>query len=219
MKEIRYVLELCLLTGILFGTACIERGVHTYEAGRNDSNPMNTNVEVTSIDDPCWFRRPGALIAANDEMKSQRFERQELEMYGYKVDTPLKEAVKIFNEEMMCNPTEREYPRLTEEEVIAAIVEGVNDNGRREDFQAERDAFWAIAVKRILPKGAIIKTDGGAKMSGSPLAPNGFVQTKGIEIYIQLKADKNGRDELPPIPEPQEILTIRKTFFDFKINP
>lgn len=70
-----------------------------------------------------------------------------------------------------------------------------------------------------MPKGSILKADGYGKMLGSPLAPRGTAQAKGLEIYIQLNADKNGREGLPPIPEAQEVLIIRRTFYGLEIKP
>jgi hypothetical protein len=180
---------------------------------------MTTDENPILMDDPCWFTKPGALITASDELKRQRDERMEIGRYGYRSDTSLKEAVRIFNEEMKCDPLQKEYPPLTEDEVLASIVEGVNQNHRSSVFRAERDIFWQIAVQRILPSGTVLNAQVGGNMSGSPLAPKGMVRTKGIEIYLQLRADKNGRGGMPPLAEPQELLIIRKTFFQVKIDP
>jgi hypothetical protein len=224
MKGMDNGLKFILLAAIVLFQACGARNLETDAINSRDFNIMNNSVvnnrrQINPTEDPCWYTSGEKFFAATEEMRQQYLELIEIERYGYKSDTPLKEAIKIFNEAMRCDGLFREYPPITEDEVLAAIVEGVNENGRREVYHAERDVFWSIAVKKIIPKGTALKARGGGQMSGSPLAPDGFIQTVGVEIYFQLNADKNGRDELPPIPEPQEYLIIRKTFSGVKINP
>jgi len=58
--------------------------------------------------------------------------RQDQVEYGYSTESPLKEAVRIFNEEKQCSVVLAPYPPLTEDEVIAAIVGGLITVNREE---------------------------------------------------------------------------------------
>lgn len=175
-------------------------------------------VQDRNDNNPCWFRTPGALQSASLEMVRKREERNLLQTFGYPADTPLSEAVKIFNEEMECSPLERDYPRLTEDEVIAAVVVGVNNNNRGTTFHTERDVFWKIVTEKVVPKGTVLGSHSGGNVQGSPLAPRGTISANGIEIFLRLGADKNGRSEFPPAPKLEQVLTIRKTFYNIEIR-
>lgn len=178
---------------------------------------MESQKPDKKVDNPCWFRSRAGLESASDDMIKKLRERQIVETYGYATDTPLSEAVKIFNEELQCSPLYREYPPLTEDEVIAAIVASVNDNNRGTTFLAERDILWKIATQKMLPKGSILRFASSGRVTNSPLRPSGIIQAKGIEIFLLLGLDKNGKVDLPLPPKLEEILTIRKTFSGIEI--
>jgi len=113
-------------------------------------------------------------------------------------------------------PLQRGYPQLTEDEVVAAIVAGVNDNKRGTSFIEQRDELWRVATHHVMAKGSVIRATNGGRVQGSPLSPNGTIQAKGIEILLVLGLDKNGRADFPSSSNAEDILTIRKTFFGFE---
>lgn len=199
--------------------ACTDRQFMATKADESKRLLEEPDRPVTGDGDPCWYRDAKIFDASSDAKKEQWLERQQEMRFGFKVPTALADAISLLNSEMKCHPLRRDQAPLTEEEVIAAIVAGVNQNSRSTVHTKERDVFWQIAAKRELPKGTILDARVGANMSGSPLAPNGFVRTTGIEVFLQINADKNGRDELPVQPEPQEYLVIRKLFSKVTIEP
>lgn len=71
-------------------------------------------------------------------------ESVELERYGYTADIPLNEAVRLFNAALSCDASWKKYPQLTEDEVVAAIMMGINDNGRRYGYLVEKEAFGRL---------------------------------------------------------------------------
>lgn len=170
---------------------------------------MQSEEQNKKTDDPCRFRNSEGLNSEDYEIFKKGRDR---ETFGYPADTPLSEAIKFFNQELQCSPLHREYLPLTEEEVIAAIVVSANDNKRGTTFLAERDAFWKIATQKMMPKGSILRATNGGNVQGSPLKPFNTIQAKGIEIFILLGADKNGREDFPAPAKLEEMLTIRKTF-------
>lgn len=176
-------------------------------------NTASMQSQGKAVDNRCWFRSREGIDSASQKMIKQRREREEILVFGYSTDIPLSEAVKIFNEEMQCVSTYQSYPPLTEDEVVAAIAAGVNGNERGTKFLAERDALWKIATKRTMPKGSILNFWSGGNIQGSPLSPYKTIQAKGIEIFLMLGLDKNGRSDFPSVPKLEETLTIRKTFY------
>lgn len=219
MKVRNVWLFICIVATLALGWLVLN-----YRILPNDFSSYSTAMEVnskeqsTTPNDPCWFRTREGLESASDEMKKRRQESNEMKNFGYPNDTPLDEALRIFNEEMKCSPLERDYPPLTEDEVIAAIVVGVNDSKRGTTFHDERDAFWKIATQRIMPKGAVLRAHSGGNVQGSPLSPDKTIHAKGIEIFLLLGADKNGRSDFPPPAKLEEILIIRKTFSGIEVN-
>ena len=79
-------------------------------------------------------------------------------MYGYPTEIPMSRAISIFNEETRCKTPYKDYPPLTEDELIAAIVAGPDWEAggglagatRRtmEDRLAESDAQGGAAGRR-----------------------------------------------------------------------
>lgn len=181
------------------------------------ASSMKAQKKDKKASDPCWFRSREGLESASDDMIKKLRERQDIEVYGYTTDIPLSDAVKIFNEELQCSPLYREYPPLTEDEIIAAIVADVNENNRGTTFLAERDALWKIVTQKMLPKGSILKFASSGRIQNSPLRPSGTIHAKGIRVFLLLGLDKNGRLDLPLPSKPEEILTIRKTFSGIEI--
>lgn len=175
------------------------------------------------VDDPCWFRTRAGMESADEGIPGRSWEILEKirdrQLFGFKEETPISEAVRIFNlEEIQCRPYFKEYPPLTEDELIAAIIVGVNQNKRGTVFHEERDALWRIVTKRMMLKGSLLRADQGGNIQESPLAPWGTINAKGIEIYLHLGADKNGRADLGAPINDEEKLIIRKTFYGIEIK-
>lgn len=160
--------------------------------------------------DPCWFMalKDGSFTSAMLEERNNR------ELYGYPTEIPLSEAIRIFNEETQCKALYKEYPPLTEDELIAAIVAGADYGKQGETWLAQRDALWKISARRVMPKGALLVVESGGRVQGSPLRPNGTIQPKGIRItlFLGLENNKHGH-----IAWPVQSLIIRKTYSKIEI--
>ena len=160
--------------------------------------------------DPCWF-----MSLKNGSFTSEMLEkRNNREMYGYPTEIPLSEAIRIFNEETQCKALYKDYPHLTEDELLAAIVAGADYGKQGETWVAQRDALWKIAARKVMPKGALLVVDSGGRVQESPLRPNGTIQAKGITItlFIGLETNEHGH-----IARPEQTLIIRKTYSKFEI--
>ena len=156
--------------------------------------------------DPCWFTTlddktiPYEVIA----------KRQDREMHGYPTETPLSEAIKIFNEETRCNPSLAPYPPLTEDELIAAIVAGPGYGAWGEVWNAQKIILYKIAKDKVMPKGSLLVASGGPNILGSPLRPDGDIKAKGISIaiFLGLENHEYGQDL-----KREQIFEIRRTYF------
>jgi len=160
--------------------------------------------------DPCWF-----MSLKNGSFTSEMLEkRNNRELYGYPTEIPLSEAIRIFNEETQCKALYKDYPPLTEDELLAAIVAGADYGKQGETWVAQRDALWKIAARKVMPKGALLVVDSGGRVQESPLRPNGTIQAKGITItlFIGLETNEHGH-----IARPEQTLIIRKTYSKFEI--
>lgn len=173
--------------------------------------------------DPCWFNTKAGMESADKGIQGRDpqtlraiYDRR---LYGFAEDTPLREALRLFNlEEIQCVSYFKDYPPLTEDELIAAILVGVNQNERGTTFPKEREALWQIASRRMLPKGSRLGAWNAGNIQGSPLSPYKTINAKGIEIYLLLGADKDGRTGVAPPTKPEEYLIVRKTFSGIEIK-
>ncbi len=176
-----------------------------------NSLSIEEQVEDKKPNDPCWFMSlkdptiPSGLIE----------KRQAREMYGYPSETPLSEAIRIFNEETKCKALYAAYPPLTEDELIAAIVAGPDPGKEGEVWLAQKDLLWRIASERIMPKGSALGVESGGREQASPLRPNGTIQAKGIRITLVLGLDK--RTDAMGVAKPEQTLVIRKTYSQVEI--
>ena len=156
--------------------------------------------------DPCWF------VALKDTTISDHeiLKRQERELRGYPTDISLSEAVKIFNEEKSCDTRLAEYPALTEDEVIAAIVAGPGYGPWGEVWRAQKDTLWKIAKDRVMPKGSLLVATSAPNVQESPLRPYGDIKSKGISIamFLGLENQEHG-DQM----KQEQIFEIRRTYF------
>lgn len=194
------------------------------KAEQSSMAEMDYESQNNPLDDPCWFNtREGINAAVERGRKGRDFATlakiRNRQLYGFEEVTPISEAVKLFNlEKIKCVPYLKEFPPLTEDELIAAIVVGVNGEKRGTEFHTERDAFWKIVTSRMMPIGSVLSAHNGGNIQNSPLAPYKTINAKGIEIFLLLGADKNGRTGLAAPSKPEEILVIRKTFYGIEIG-
>ena len=160
--------------------------------------------------DPCWF-----MALKNGSFTSEMLEkRNNREMYGYPTEIPLTEAIRIFNEETQCKALYKDYPPLTEEELIAAIVAGADYGKQGKIWLAQRDALWKIAARKVMPKGALLVVDSGGRVQESPLRPRGTIQSKGITITLFLGLETSAHGH---IARPEQTLIVRKTYSKIEI--
>ncbi len=137
--------------------------------------------------------------------------RQNQTIYGYATEIPLSEAIRMFNEEKQCMSLYAEYPPLTEEELIAAIVAGADYGKQGEIWLAQKDALWKIASQKMMPKGALLVVESGGRVQESPLRPFGTIAAKGIRITLLLGLNEN-IDGMKSVRKPEQTLVIRKTY-------
>ena len=155
--------------------------------------------------DPCWF-----MALKNGSFTSEMLEkRTNRETYGYPTEIPLSEAIRIFNEETQCKALYKDYPPLTEDELIAAIVAGADYGKQGKIWLAQRDALWKIAARKVMPKGALLVVESGGRVQESPLRPFGTIQAKGMTITLFLGLEKS---EHGHVAKPEQTLIVRKTF-------
>ncbi len=182
-------------------------------AGRLVSPKISSAGErVEKPKDPCWFMSLKDETISSDVIQK----RQDRETFGYPSETPLSEAVRIFNEETQCKALYAGYPPLTEDEVLAAIVAGADYGKQGNIWLAQKDALWRIALERKMPKGSLFVVDSGGRIQDSALRPGGAIQAKGIRITLMLGLDKNVND-LPGVAKPEQTLLIRKTYSQVEI--
>jgi hypothetical protein len=181
-------------------------------AGKSVSrNFAEEQVQQKKPKDPCWFMSLKDETIPLDLIEK----RQAREMYGYPSATPLSEAINIFNEEMKCKALYAEYPPLTDDELIAAIVAGADYGKQGEIWLAQKDTLWRIASERTMPKGSLLVVESGGRVQESPLRPDGTIQAKGIRITLILGLDRNVDDK--GVAKPEQTLVIRKTYSQVEI--
>jgi hypothetical protein len=194
----------------LFGLIWMHRSNLFNEFSSMQAVNMESQKLDNKINEPCWFRTREGLDSASFEMLKKR---QDREMFGYEIDIPLSEGVRIFNEELQCSPLFRMYPPLTEEEVIGAIIAGADTGSQNEAAIVQRDILWKIAVDKKLPKSSLLYFGGGGRILDSALYPNGTIVAKGIVIYLSLGIDSVHGHKTT---EPEQLFVIRKTFSGFE---
>ena len=172
--------------------------------GSSESMKMGAQEKPELPKDPCWFASLKDQSIPYEMIKA----RQDREMNGYPKDTPLSEAINIFNEEKQCSTLLAPYPALTEEELMAAIVAGA-DYELQAQLQAQKDALWKIATRKIMPKGSLLVATSGSRIQESPLRPDATIRAEGISIYILLGLETN---EYGKVLSPEQRFLIRKTY-------
>jgi hypothetical protein len=177
--------------------------------------PMMTSAssvhkQVQKPKDPCWF-----MSLKDQSIPFEMIEkRQNREMYGYPAEIPISEAIRIFNEETQCKAPFKDYPPLTEDELIAAIVAGADYGKQGQIWLAQQDALWRIATQKVMPKGALLVVESGGRIPESRLRPEGTIQAKGIRITLLLGLEMS---EHGHIARPEQTLIVRKTYSKVEI--
>jgi hypothetical protein len=158
---------------------------------------------------PCWFKAYDDPSISFDEIKA----RQDREMYGYSVDVPIETAVKKFNEEMRCYPHFNEFPEITEDEVIASLIDFDSLNNEPNYSEVRREERRKIINDRILPKGSLLQFDsGGCRYVNYSVRD---LCAKGLRITLIFNLDKKEDVKIPSNLE--DIFVVRKTFI--KVQP
>ena len=155
------------------------------------------------LDDPCWYTSFESIESVGAE---KLMRRQNLMMYGYENEITLAEAVQLFNRELSCSPIFKEYPPLTEEEVIAAIIGRSNRNNSPDLLE---DKFELIVREKKLPKASLLYFGGGGIIGDDAGNPLYKIKPKGITIYLVLDLDPvNGHKGL----KQNQLLLIRQIY-------
>jgi hypothetical protein len=192
---------LCLAT---FGWLLTSRGaadlVKNYQGKR----------EVLGQGSACVFLQSPEVINGSAQLAAAYKTRAARETYGYASDTPLSEAVKIFNDEMRCYSFWATLPQLTEEEVSANVIGGP-DYGVQWPNQ-QRQALNEIASKKVMPKGSLFAAESGG--CDADERPGSQTCVKGLKIYLFLGLDKNPRASKPL--NADQIVLLRKTYFQIE---
>jgi len=141
-------------------------------------------------------------------------EKRERDINGYSTSISLEKAVEIFNKEKQCDGLLAQYPALTEEEVITAIVFGPDPDKQGEIWLRQKEELWNIASQKLMPKGSLLVAQTGSLIKESPLRPYGTIRAKGITITLILGLDKI--DRLENTLKPEQALVIRKVFSEIE---
>jgi hypothetical protein len=173
--------------------------VYSQEITGQDSN-LHPN-------DPCGFRIDVKKPVANTHF----LEKQRRETFGYQQELSLTQAVQIFNDDLQCYPQQAIFPRLTEGEVVAAIVAG-SDYGTKQSWELQKSTLSKIVLEKKMPKGSLLISTGGGRAIDYPLGSDKAfaVEAKGQRIYIFLGLDTrpNNGDE---VMKPDQFFLIRKS--------
>lgn len=157
---------------------------------------------------PCWFKGYNDPSVSYAEIDA----RQKREMYGYSVDVPLETAVKKFNEEMRCYSQYDEFPELTEDEVIAALIDFDSLNNQPNYSEAKREERKKIVSNRILPKGALLQFNMGTCQDIGYFSND--LCAKGLKIRLIFNLDKNDDGKYRYLDE--DVFVVRKIFLGVK---
>ena len=143
------------------------------------------------------------------------------ETHGYPKDIPLKEAIKIFNEEVFCSGPDPKRPPLTEEEVVAAAIGEITKDGTEPTDPAlkvtssgRKSALEKIWKNRIMPKGSVLIAEGGYDLVDENRPEELNVEVDCWKIYIHIGLDKNPNEG--GFLKPDQICLVRKNCFGIK---
>jgi hypothetical protein len=158
---------------------------------------------------PCWFKGYDDPSITWNEIEA----RQNREVFGYSADVPIETAVKKFNEEMRCYPQFSDFPELTEDEVIASLIDFDSLNQQPNYVEMRREERKNIISEKILPKGSLLRFSSGICSDTGGLINNDLC-AKGLKITLTFNLDKDSDEKKPSANE--DIFVIRKTFVKFQ---
>jgi len=164
---------------------------------------------LRSSKNPCWFKGYDEPSIGYEEIMA----RQNREMYGYSVDVPLEMAVNKFNEEMRCYPYYDEFSDLTEDEVIASLIDFDSHNNQPNYSESRREERKKMINEKFLPKGSLLRFEGGRCQDTGSFLPHDLC-AKGLKISLILNLDKKEDVKIPTLYE--DIFVIRKTLPKFQ---
>lgn len=164
---------------------------------------------LTPSKNPCWFKGYDDPSVSWNEIEA----RQNRETYGYSVEVPIETAVKKFNEEMRCYPHFNEFPDLTENEVIASLIDFDSHNNKANYTDARREERKNLINKKILPKGSLLRFDIGSCFDTGSFMGNDLC-AQGLKITLTFNLDKKEDAKMQSAKE--DVFVIRKTFTGFK---
>lgn len=197
--------EILLLTGILTWLTLLHIPNQAEKLISHNTLYVSGNKSI----DKCGFRVNTENPTANEEF----LEWQRKQSYGYSTEISLTEAVKSFNEELLCYPHRANLAPLTEDEIVASILAGT-DYGKKENWLNQKKELLEIANKRKMPKGSLLVQIDGALTIDNPLdlEKTRISEARGQRIYIYL-----GLDKTPDIGGSQmksdQFFLVRKTFY------
>ena len=178
--------------------------VFFFVSTKRANGSKSTQQPAQSTGDPCVFKMSPETIDASPQLSAAFKARSERELRGYPQDTPVAEALKIFNAEMRCYSFWASLPPLSEEEVIANMVAGADYTGGG----PSQEVFRGIAKTRVLPKGSLLVAEPGG--CDSELAKS-QICVKGLKIYLFFDLDKKPRG--PEVLDSKQVVLLRKTYF------
>lgn len=211
MRSLKFIIPaVATVSAVVLGMLVWENKTFLFnELGYAKSEDMTTISQIDAKpDDPCWYQtREGIEAHAESGKLTKMRDRQ---MYGYETEIPLSEAVRIFNEELACDPMFKMYPPLTEDEIIAAIVAGSDQSDAAKVYTEKMNR---IIENRKMPKSSLLYFGGNGIRVDSAGVPLYKIRPKGIEIYLVIDLDpEHGHKTIMP----EQMLLLRKTYSGVK---
>ena len=210
MNNIKWYMILTIAL-CLFGIWIVAGTRHTLTSDGSDKAAESERQGMLTAS-PC-------LVVKGDtnspELIRQSDERATREIHGYPQNIPISEAIRIFNDESKCDTLGKEMPPLTEDELLAAII----DNGdyamvagekssRVNIWEQQKNATQQIFLDRKLPKGALLVFEKGGWRDFTAKG-KGEIASVAWKIYLYFDLDKNPRES--NYLNPEQIRLIRKT--------
>jgi hypothetical protein len=185
------------------------------QSGNAQQRAKEGNIMDPIANFPCIKFDPTAPNRSK-EQEVAYLKYQDFMLYGYPTDVPLSQAIKEFN---ACFSEKEESP-LTENEVIAALIEGDDTKVTPSNPEAVVADLKKIIFNRLFPKGAMFVSDGTTERrlddEGSRAAFNAskiIIKRWVITLYRGL--DRNPLAGTEPF-EPGQVFVIRKRYYGFQ---
>lgn len=202
--------KVLILFLVVFSTLNCANNSQKVEEQKVQLTPNNISKKINGKN-PCWF----VELKENDSWTYEELqERNKRDQLGYPTEIPLKEAIKTFNEERHCYEHFREFPDLTEEEVLSAIVLGSYDSPEEQQNEKRKAILSNILQNKMLPKGSLLEYYNGKYHKEISLGRFGKIHAKDFVISLYLGLDKNDPNEKGSTPG--YIFVIRNKFYGFE---